>query len=52
MIKYAKNVVYYGYNYRKYYEKQIKDNGKITTKAHMSDPLAVACFLGVAALSG
>lgn len=52
IIEYAKAAVYFGYNYRKFYEKQLDVNGKITKKAALFDPVTLACFLGVAALSG
>jgi len=52
LFEYSKTSVYYGYNYRKYYEKQIEDDGNIHTFASLSVPVTVACFLGMAALSG
>ena len=52
VVQYAKTSVYYGYNYRKFYEKQIEADRKITKGAWAFDPATVACFLGVAALSG
>lgn len=52
ILNYAKTVVYYGYDYRKEYEKQVYTNGKITKKHALFDPATIACFLGIAALSG
>lgn len=52
ILDYAKTAVYYGYDYRKKYEEQIQAEGKITTRYYLSDPFAIACFIGVAALSG
>ncbi len=52
IFDYAKIAVYYGYDYRKKYEEQVQADGKITIKYVLPDPVTVACFLGVAALSG
>ena len=52
IIKAAKTAVYYGYDYRRVYEKQINGQGKITQRFAISDPVAIFCFMGVAALSG
>ena len=48
----AQIAVYYGYDYRKAYEQQLHTDGKIAKKHALFDPLTVACFIGVAALSG
>jgi hypothetical protein len=52
IIEYASNAVYYGYNYRKKYEMQLQKKGKITVRYCLPDPSTIACFIGVAALSG
>jgi hypothetical protein len=52
ILNYAKIALYYGYDYRKAYEQQIHTDSKIAKKYALSDPVTVACFIGVAALSG
>ncbi|MBW2738870.1 MAG: hypothetical protein JRE64_08485 [Deltaproteobacteria bacterium] len=52
ILEYAKKAVYYGYEYRMAYEKQINDQGKITLKHALFDPVTLTCFIGIAALSG
>lgn len=49
---YAKEVVYYGYEYRKAYENQICAYGKISSHYCISEPSSITSFLGIAALSG
>jgi hypothetical protein len=44
--------LYYGFQYRRIYEKQIETTGKITAEHALADPAALSCFLAVAALSG
>ena len=34
------------------YEKQMNDQGKITRKSALFDPVTIFCFIGIAALSG
>ncbi len=52
VLNYAKTAVYYGYDYRKAYEQQMHTDGKIAKKYALLDPVTIACFIGVAALSG
>lgn len=52
ILEYAKTAVYYGYDYRKKYEEQTDKDDKVTTTYCLNEPLAIACFIGVAAISG
>jgi len=52
LFEYSKTAAHYGYKYRKYYEKQVEDEGKIDTVASLSEPSMLMSFLGMAALSG
>jgi hypothetical protein len=52
MLDYSKNVVYFGYDYRKKYEEQVNSKGMISIRYSLPEPGTIACFLGVAALSG
>jgi len=51
-MNYAMSSVYYGYDYRKKYDKQITEKGEITTVHALSDSATILNFLAVAALSG
>ncbi|MDP3182382.1 MAG: hypothetical protein Q8M54_06145 [Desulfobaccales bacterium] len=52
MMNYAMYTVYYGYYYRRAYEKQLSKEGDITTHYALIDPSDLACFLALSALSG
>ena len=52
ILSFAKTAVHFGYVYRKKYEEQIQTADEIKTVYCLPDPSAVACFIGVAALSG
>ncbi|MHB8174186.1 MAG: hypothetical protein ACYDFU_06980 [Nitrospirota bacterium] len=48
----ARNVAYYGYEYREEYEKQFEKNGDITVKYLLNDVSPIIKFITVAAISG
>jgi DNA-directed RNA polymerase subunit RPC12/RpoP len=52
IMKHAMCAVYYGYDYRKVYEKQIANNSLITERYALVDPSTLLCFCAAAALSG
>ena len=52
LSKYSKNVVHYGYNYRVFYEEQLKKSGAIRKKASLINPTTYYEWLAVAVLGG
>lgn len=48
----AMSFITYGVIYRRKFERQLKEEGSISTHYAISEPEAVLCFLGVAAVSG
>ncbi len=52
LYKYSEEAIRYGHDYRKAYEKQMANSGKIEIKFCLHDPQEWTVYLGLAALSG
>ncbi|MFC1876504.1 hypothetical protein ACFL2E_04430 [Thermodesulfobacteriota bacterium] len=51
-LRYAKDAVYFGYYYRNYYEKQLRDKGKVEKHGFISPPEPLLSWIALVALSG
>lgn len=52
LFKYANDAVYFGYCYRKTYEKDFKNEGKITNRYALAPLSEIFIFIGIAAICG
>lgn len=52
ILKDVRDAVHYGWDYRRRYEKDLKEEGKITKRYFLFDPETILSFIAVAAVSG